>query len=621
MQLSSSISSAQDPAAAGESKRAFEAGVGAPLPFWRNVLNLGIDPRELADATRHQINVLTATTLLFLVVAAVVAVQAYTMGFSWELILLGASSVVGIANLELLRRLRRPVVSGHISIATLYVLIGTAAWTAGGFYHPSFAWTYIVPLAAAVVVDLRGALVWTAATVALGAGYWGVHEIGIDLALPLGDPAQRASALVDRVMTVTAVSILGLCFGVTYRKGQVRLAEEKRYLQLTVSGAIAANQAPSLSEAMARAAERICGVLHWEQARVIDIGRDGSQQVVHRVAPDPGPAPALLEDATSRVLARALESGEAQLEIVDSEQHRRWLRARRGARLVVAVPVRSRDRVCAAIVFVGTPHSIDFELDRLRKVFTHVAAQLGQVAVRTELQSHLRQQQKMAAVGKLAAGMAHEINNPMSFVRTNLHALQDSLGKAATPTDLDLPEWQEAVEESLEGVERAVTIVRDVVAFSREGGVDPTSWEATPLDPLVSDSVRVCSADSRDGTTIDLECGSDAEVACAPNAIRQVCVNLILNAVHAAGPQGSVTVTTAANADEGIIVVEDDGPGVPPASRERIFEPFFTTKEVGLGTGLGLSVSFEIVASHRGEIRVDDSERGGARFEVRLPRA
>ncbi len=588
---------------------------------WRTILNLGIHPREISVGIRRQINVITATTLLFLGVSCVVGIQAYAMGFTDELALLVGSSLVGVANLELLRRLRRPILAGHVAISILFVLIGVAAYTAGGFYHPSFAWTYIVPLAAAMVVNMRGALLWMLATMLLSAGYWSATEFGLDLSLPLEEPAQRVSALVDRIMTISAVTILGLCFGVTYRRAQAQLAEDTRFLQLMVSGAIAANQSPSLSDAMAEAADRIREVLNWQRSEVIEIEQGAVAPLVHwRSAEDDFELPPTVAEASDRALALAMSTAQTQIETVEvGERPSAWSLSTVPTYLAVVVPVRSGGRVWGAIRFVGAQRALEVENDVLVNIFAHVSAQLAQVARRTELESRIRQEQKMAAVGNLAAGMAHEINNPMAFVRSNLHVLREDLNSAKSVHDLDLAECQAVVEESLEGVERAVGIVRDVVAFSREGGVDPTSWVETSLDALVADSVRVATADARSRANVDVDCRSEAMLVCAPNAVRQVCVNLIINALHSAGPDGEVRVATRAEAEALVISVDDDGPGVPDADRERIFEPFFTTKDVGSGTGLGLSISFEIVASHGGDLSVSDSRLGGARFEVRLP--
>ena len=123
-----------------------------------SVPSLGIDPEGLSEGTRRQIQVLTAATLLFLGVAAGALVHAAAIGRWFEALYVSLATAAGIANLGLLRRTRDPLLCGHIAVGLIFALMAAAATGAGGFYHPSFAWTYLIPLGAAIAVDTRGAI-------------------------------------------------------------------------------------------------------------------------------------------------------------------------------------------------------------------------------------------------------------------------------------------------------------------------------------------------------------------------------------------------------------------------------------------------------------------------------
>ena len=261
---------------------------------------------------------------------------------------------------------------------------------------------------------------------------------------------------------------------------------------------------------------------------------------------------------------------------------------------------------------------------RLVDVFAHIGRQLGRVAERTTLQDRLRQSQKMEAVGQLAAGLAHEINNPMSYVRSNLHGLReewDALRSKLAGTDESgrLDELQALIDESLEGVDRTIAIVKDVREFSHFGGASGADREAVDLAELVEGALRVASTRARAGVVFARDYGKGPRVPCHANSIRQVLVNLIVNAVQAVGDAGRIRLATGADGATAFARVEDDGPGMSAETRERLFDPFFTTKPVGEGTGLGLYVSYEIVRSHGGEIEVHSEPGVGTSFEVRLP--
>jgi two-component system NtrC family sensor kinase len=177
----------------------------------------------------------------------------------------------------------------------------------------------------------------------------------------------------------------------------------------------------------------------------------------------------------------------------------------------------------------------------------------------------------------------------------------------------------ELIEESIEGVERTIEIVCDVRDYSHSPHETHAPFEDADLSALLDGALRIASADAPSGVTFVSDLSQLPPCACVPGQIRQVFVNLIVNAIQAVGDVGRVHLATGHDAETAYARVSDDGPGMSASVRARLFDPFFTTKVVGEGTGLGLSVSYEIVHRHEGEIIVQSNEGKGATFEVRLP--
>jgi PAS domain S-box-containing protein len=240
-----------------------------------------------------------------------------------------------------------------------------------------------------------------------------------------------------------------------------------------------------------------------------------------------------------------------------------------------------------------------------------------------ELRRRMLIQARLAAVGELAAGLAHEINNPLAFVRSNLAQLErhwKALEPGALPPDerdAVAEECRELIEESLIGVDRAAEIVRGVRHFTHAGR---PVHEPADLNALLEDAVSMLRPRLRPPElSIELRAGAIPAVPCAPQELRQVFLNLLVNALDAVGPRGRVEVSTRREGDAVVTEIRDDGCGMSPATLERIFDPFFTTKGVGEGTGLGLGIAWHIVSQHGGRIDVDSAPGAGSVFRVRLP--
>jgi PAS domain S-box-containing protein len=238
------------------------------------------------------------------------------------------------------------------------------------------------------------------------------------------------------------------------------------------------------------------------------------------------------------------------------------------------------------------------------------------------LRSRLVTSGRLAAMGQLAAGIAHEINNPMAFVRTNLSLLRNHWERLAKdPVSKEernqlFGEGDELLAESLEGVERTSAIVRDINSFAHAGTGERTSVD---LHALLENVLRVATPHLGAGITVQRDFGDVPPAFGGAQELKQVFLNLILNAAQAMGGAGTIRITARTEDDRVVVRVQDDGCGIPPESMEKIFDPFFTTKPVGEGTGMGLFISYEIVRNHGGEIRVESAPGTGTAVSVRLP--
>lgn len=248
------------------------------------------------------------------------------------------------------------------------------------------------------------------------------------------------------------------------------------------------------------------------------------------------------------------------------------------------------------------------EEEKLRNKLDELTRTTGRL---TEANVQLERSERMASVGRLAAGVAHEIGNPLSA----LLGLEDIMLDGG----LDPAAQRDFIVRMKKETERINGVVRDLLDFARSDAHDEE--ESADVKAVFEDVAALVKPqkDLRDiELSLDVEPG--LHVALGPNRLTQVILNLVLNAAGALeNTPGTVRLRAKREGDVAHIEIEDTGPGVPPSMRERIFEPFVTTKEVGKGTGLGLSVCRGIVASAKGTISVDPSYEGGARFVVELP--
>ncbi len=240
-------------------------------------------------------------------------------------------------------------------------------------------------------------------------------------------------------------------------------------------------------------------------------------------------------------------------------------------------------------------------------------------------QAQLIQSEKMAFLGQLAAGVAHEINNPVGYVMSNLETVgEDVESLAARAADapggtnggIDLEELREMLSESRSGLEQVRDIVARLKNFARPDAAAP---EPANLNQLLEASLRIVWNELKHKCTVRKHLGELPEILCRPGQLSQVFTNLLINAAQAIHEQGIITLESAVENNEAVVSVADTGVGIPREHMAELFTPFFTTKPVGQGTGLGLAVSYGIVTAHGGRIEVQSSPGSGSRFTVRLP--
>ncbi len=248
---------------------------------------------------------------------------------------------------------------------------------------------------------------------------------------------------------------------------------------------------------------------------------------------------------------------------------------------------------------------------------THVITFARDVTSQRSFERSMAQTEKLAAVGRLAAGIAHEINNPLATIAGCAEALQQQLAQPLDAAQRDEARSDAKVIE--DEAYRCKDILGGMLDFSRS-----STDQRGPCDPgeLVRRALRLLRHNPRVARVrlaIDVEDGTPP-ISANEDQMAQVLLALVINAADAAAPQGSVTLRVRRNtAGEVVISVEDDGPGIPPEVQPRIFEPFFTTKPPGQGTGLGLSVAYGLVQAHGGRIELISHPGLGTRFDIVLP--
>lgn len=239
-----------------------------------------------------------------------------------------------------------------------------------------------------------------------------------------------------------------------------------------------------------------------------------------------------------------------------------------------------------------------------------------------ETQMHLIHSEKMAGLGQLVAGIAHEINNPLAFVINNVFIVQEALGKIAADADLPaqigpkIGKLQLRVNDAYSGAVRVKELVTKLRTFSR---LDEGAVKTIDVHESIDSALLFLRHRMEDRIEVVRNYGEIQPVTCFAGELNQVFMNLISNAVDAIDGPGRITLSTSQQNGACTIAVRDSGKGIPQEIRNRIFEPFFTTKAVGQGTGLGLSISYGIVQAHSGSMEFTSDPGQGTEFVLRIP--
>jgi two-component system, NtrC family, sensor kinase len=239
-------------------------------------------------------------------------------------------------------------------------------------------------------------------------------------------------------------------------------------------------------------------------------------------------------------------------------------------------------------------------------------------------QARLVQSAKMASLGELVAGVAHEINNPLAFVLSHLVTAKKSLLRAegllgATLAPLAKVEWDRATERLHEmgvGLERIRDLVLKLRVFSR---LDEGDWHAVSVRESVESVLMIAGHRLQGRITVHLDFGAPDVIECYPSLLNQALLNVVVNAADAIVGAGTLSIRTGATGPLYTICITDSGPGIPAPLKDRVLEPFFTTKAPGHGTGLGLSITHSIMQKHGGTIELDCPPGGGTTVTLTLP--
>ncbi len=278
--------------------------------------------------------------------------------------------------------------------------------------------------------------------------------------------------------------------------------------------------------------------------------------------------------------------------------------------------------------------------ENLKKEYQHLQALNEKLE---NAQAQLLQSDKMAGLGQLAAGIAHEINNPVGFVNANLGtlkgyvdsllslisvfeqvsdelppAVQKRLNEMKSQMDLEYirQDILDLLSESTDGLDRVKQIVQDLKDFARAG---EAVWQESDLHKGLDSTLNVVWNEVKYKAKVLKEYGDIPLVRCIPAQINQVFMNILVNAAHAIEGMGEITIRSGRDGDQVWISIQDNGRGMTEDVQRRIFEPFYTTKPVGKGTGLGLSLTYSIIQKHHGRIDVESQVGVGSTFTIWLP--
>lgn len=240
----------------------------------------------------------------------------------------------------------------------------------------------------------------------------------------------------------------------------------------------------------------------------------------------------------------------------------------------------------------------------------------------TDAQAKLVQAAKMASLGELVAGIAHEINNPLAFILAHQGTVERLLGEMPSPEgDAGAQRAFAKARDRIGSMRMGLTRIQDLVLNLRKfSRLDEGERALVNVPDAIETVLALIQHKLGERITVVRDLGSRPEIHCTPALLNQVVMNILGNAADAMPGGGTITILTRSSDDMDLIRISDTGPGIPESLREKIFEPFFTTKPVGAGTGLGLAIAYSVVQAHSGSLSVETALGGGACFVIGIPR-
>jgi signal transduction histidine kinase len=577
-------------------------------------------------------------------IAAAAAYRMWILDIKSLVVALGVTVAVCGLNLVWLRRGGSVAHVGNLSVGIFYSFIVLSVAVTGGFYGSNIAWFCAVPIGAALLVDIRSSLYWTGGAALTTLGFWFSAGLDLDFGNLIPVDQRHGQALFNQISLLAAVMIFTYSFAATQRRTERSLADrnaalhlEAQCVQLLRHAAVSASESDDFDIVIEDCVRRVIETTGWKVGLIWEPLSDGTGEWGCReraAISEPFAAVALIELsrahrvqrgrlALGRVIATGRPEWDAGSHLEPESSPRARAATESGLNFAVAIPVSVRGGVVRIVEFFGQQSEPPDE--RLIDVLCDVGRQLGRVAERDRLHESVRQSQKLESVGQLAAGIAHEINNPMAYVRANLGMLHEEWKEICdftkshpdlAPLRDQIAGCEELIAESLEGVDRTVAIVRDMREFARDGSV---TTERIRVEELIESSLRIAASAMPAGASVECELEPALEIECIPTRMRQVFLNLVMNAFQALREGGNLRITGETSEERVLVSFRDDGHGIEERDLEHIFEPFYTTKPAGQGTGLGLFISFEIVRWHGGTIEVGSTPGCGACFTINLP--
>jgi two-component system, NtrC family, sensor kinase len=485
-------------------------------------------------------------------------------------------------------------------------------------------------------------------------------RVAAAIARPIADMERAAARLAQGDYDVQApahgrdeIAALGTAFNAMARElraNHARLLADQRELEARVAERTAAWQAAA--SAHREAADELRTIVDHLPLALAYVGRD---LVVHYhnarfEAWTACPADGIDGHRASEVLGTEnfalVEPYVARVLAGEEVSYERPNVARDGTRQFVAaslVPRRADDGTVEG--FYSMVQDVTAR-QRATEALQQGSAHLSEVNQRLQqAQDQLLQVEKMASIGQLASGVAHEINNPIGYVYSNLGTLDKYLdgildlleryaraeahigdaatlaalreAKAAADIDFVKRDLVALLAESREGITRVKKIVQDLKNFSRTASDE--AWQQADLHAGLESTLNIVWNELKYKADVVRSFGTLPPVECRPSQLNQVFMNLLVNAAQAIRDRGTIRIATGTEGDRAWVEIADDGQGIRPEHLSRVFDPFFTTKAVGQGTGLGLSLSYRIVDEHHGRIEVASEPGAGTRFRVWLP--